>query len=385
MQLAARNHGIPLEALRYDVTPAGLHYLLIHYDIPEVDASTHALTIGGAVDRPLTVTLADLRARPRVTEQVTLECAGNGRALLHPAGQPALAGRGGRQRRVDRHPLLRCCGRRASGRTRWAWSSPAPITAWSAGRAGLPAGASGRRRAAGRGAAGVRDERRSPAAAARRTAAAHRAGLVRHGPREVAPLRRDPDRAVRGVSERGGLPGPPERRRSGVPVTRIEPRALVRPPGFPDFMSRRRVLRPGLCTVDGRAWSGHAPVVAVEVTTDGGQSWAPAELDPAGGGDFAWRRWRYEWTATPGRYVLGAGRPTRPDGPSRSSSRGTVADSPTTWCSGSRSWCRPSDRRRRVSRHGWGPVGWLVDAGAVSRRSRSRRAARCRASPAPRR
>ena len=38
LQLAARNHGMPLEALRYDVTPVGLHYLLIHYDIPEVDA-----------------------------------------------------------------------------------------------------------------------------------------------------------------------------------------------------------------------------------------------------------------------------------------------------------------------------------------------------------
>ena len=34
LRLAARNHGMPLEALRYDVTPVGLHYLLIHYDIP---------------------------------------------------------------------------------------------------------------------------------------------------------------------------------------------------------------------------------------------------------------------------------------------------------------------------------------------------------------
>ena len=31
----------------------------------------------------------------------------------------------------------------------------------------------------------------------------------------------------------------------GERVTRIAPRALVIPPGFPDFMSRRRVLRPG--------------------------------------------------------------------------------------------------------------------------------------------
>ena len=30
LQLATRNHGMPLEALRYDITPTGLHYLLVH-------------------------------------------------------------------------------------------------------------------------------------------------------------------------------------------------------------------------------------------------------------------------------------------------------------------------------------------------------------------
>jgi hypothetical protein len=42
LRLAARNHGMPLEALRHDVTPVGLHYLLIHYDIPVVDPATGA-------------------------------------------------------------------------------------------------------------------------------------------------------------------------------------------------------------------------------------------------------------------------------------------------------------------------------------------------------
>ena len=28
LQLATRNRGMPLEALRYDVTPTGMHYLL---------------------------------------------------------------------------------------------------------------------------------------------------------------------------------------------------------------------------------------------------------------------------------------------------------------------------------------------------------------------
>ena len=46
LQLAARNHGLPLEALRYPITPAGLHYLLIHYDIPDVAADRWAATSG---------------------------------------------------------------------------------------------------------------------------------------------------------------------------------------------------------------------------------------------------------------------------------------------------------------------------------------------------
>ena len=37
LQLATRNRGMPLEALRYDVTPVGLHYLLVHFDIPVID------------------------------------------------------------------------------------------------------------------------------------------------------------------------------------------------------------------------------------------------------------------------------------------------------------------------------------------------------------
>ena len=49
LQLATRNHGLPLEALRYDVTPIGLHYLLVHYDIPAVDPASWRLTIDGHV------------------------------------------------------------------------------------------------------------------------------------------------------------------------------------------------------------------------------------------------------------------------------------------------------------------------------------------------
>ncbi|HEX7188978.1 MAG TPA: sulfite oxidase, partial [Actinomycetes bacterium] len=38
--LAARNHGMPLELMRHDVTPLGAHYLLTHYDIPHADVTS---------------------------------------------------------------------------------------------------------------------------------------------------------------------------------------------------------------------------------------------------------------------------------------------------------------------------------------------------------
>ena len=84
---------MPLEALRHEITPLGLHYLLTHYDIPDVDAASWQLGVGGRVERELELSLDDLRARETVTMPVTMECAGNGRAELEPhvVSQPWLA------------------------------------------------------------------------------------------------------------------------------------------------------------------------------------------------------------------------------------------------------------------------------------------------------
>src|SRR5437763_5383613 len=55
---------------------------------------------------------------------------------------------------------------------------------------------------------------------------------------------------VRGYRLRTGDDDP------GTPVTRMLPRALMRPPGVPDFMTRRRFVEAGACVLEGRAWSG---------------------------------------------------------------------------------------------------------------------------------
>ena len=84
LQLAVRNHSMPLEALRNDITPPGLHYLLNHFDIPFIDAEQWHLRIGGAVQRSLELNLKAIRRAPKISIPVTLECAGNGRSLLRP-------------------------------------------------------------------------------------------------------------------------------------------------------------------------------------------------------------------------------------------------------------------------------------------------------------
>jgi sulfane dehydrogenase subunit SoxC len=84
VRLALRNPGMPLEALRHPTTPIGMHYVLIHFDVPVLDAATHELVVDGRVRAPLTLSLDDLRGRPAVTMPVMLECAGSGRAHLAP-------------------------------------------------------------------------------------------------------------------------------------------------------------------------------------------------------------------------------------------------------------------------------------------------------------
>src|SRR5260221_3421787 len=82
LQQATRNHGMPLEGLRYDITPTGIHYLLVHFDIPAADAASWRVEVTGNVERALSLSLEDLRARPSETLAVTLQCAGNGRSRM---------------------------------------------------------------------------------------------------------------------------------------------------------------------------------------------------------------------------------------------------------------------------------------------------------------
>ncbi len=303
LALAFRNRGMPLEAMRHDITPMGLHYLLIHWDIPEVDPDPWRLQIDGAVERPLTLSLYDVRARPAVTRPVTMECAGNGRARMtpRPLGQPWL--------------------QEAIGTAEWTGTPLGGVLEDAGLRpetvelvfTGADAGYQGEI---------LQDYQRSLTvsdATRPEVLLAYEMNGRPLEPQHGAPLRllvpgwygmtsvkwlirvEAVTEPFTGYQQTVAYYMQQDDDDPGTPVTRIQPRALMIPPGITEYPARRRFLAPGRVTIRGRAWSGRAPIERVEVGVDG--DWTDATLEKPLG-EFAWRGWSYAWDATPGEHDL---------------------------------------------------------------------------------
>jgi sulfane dehydrogenase subunit SoxC len=78
----------PLQDLDGTITPADLHFERHHGGIPAIDPAGYTLLIHGMVDRPLVLTLAELRRFPSVTRICFLECSGNFAANAPEATRP---------------------------------------------------------------------------------------------------------------------------------------------------------------------------------------------------------------------------------------------------------------------------------------------------------
>jgi DMSO/TMAO reductase YedYZ molybdopterin-dependent catalytic subunit len=83
---------VPAEMHDFDVTPTDRMYVRNNLLLPDLDASKHVLRVTGLVDKPLQLSLADLRKLPSFTTQAMLECAGSGRSAYQPkaSGTPWL-------------------------------------------------------------------------------------------------------------------------------------------------------------------------------------------------------------------------------------------------------------------------------------------------------
>src|SRR6266571_3745502 len=257
LQLATRNHGMPL-----------------------VDESTYRLELDGEVEHASALTLDELRARPSFEVTVTMECAGNGRARLspRPLSQPWLLEAVGTAawRGVPLRALLEEADVREGTRE-------VLFTGLDCGiekeveqvyQRSLPLEEA------------LRDE----------VVLAYEMNGAPLLPQHGAPLRlvvpgwygmtnvkwlsritvlNEP---FEGYQQSAAYKLRRDEDDEGEPVTRMEPRALMVPPGIPDFHTRERTVPPGRCTLEGRAWSGRAAIAGVDVSTDGGATWDGASL-----------------------------------------------------------------------------------------------------------
>ncbi len=292
----------PPAILQSWLTPNPLFYVRNHFPMPTVELATWALAIEGHVERPVRLQYADLRHRfPRQTMSVTLECAGNNRSDLRPSAP-------GNQFQ--------------SGAVSTAVWSGVPLKAVLE-LAGLKQGA---QEVLFEGADVGKPEPARKSEPYLRSlpleVATHPDTLLAYEMNGEALSREHgfPLRLVvpgwygmasvkwlvrvtvldrkfvgffqteRYIMEREGHPT--------VPVSRISVKSLVTWP------QADAVLPLQAHCIAGLAWSGHAPVRRVEVSTDGGKSWKQAEL--VGPGErYAWRQWSFIWKPpAPGKYTL---------------------------------------------------------------------------------
>lgn len=281
------------------LTPEGLFFVRNNYDVPTVDPARWTLRVEGEVEQPLALSLDDLRRLPPVTQDVALECAGNGRAFHRPRASGIQWEYG------------------AVGNARWTGVRLADVLALARPR---PAG------------------RHVAFDGADRPPTEQAPDFIRSVPLWKA---REPHTML--ALEMNGAPLPVLH---GGPVRVIVPgfigsasikwleRILVIPEEFEGAFMKRSYRAPrvdneketyslqslevkslivapadgarlsaGRQTAWGWAWAGEGELTGIDISNDGGQTWSAGQF--VGRWErYSWRKWEYTWEARPGPHTL---------------------------------------------------------------------------------
>jgi len=304
---APYNAEAPAQGLATEITPTGQHYVRSNFALPSHDGT---LTVGGAVDNPLTLSVDDLRDLPASEHAVTLECAGNGRLDTRPlpTGEP--------------------WGRGAVSTAAWMGARLSDVLALARPRTD---GVELRCEGADSGTyhlTPVLPETGDHLTFVRSLALEHATDpggdiLIAYA-MNGAPLEPDhgsPFRlivpgwyavaSVKWLTRLDVLTEPftgefqtghymyqwPDR--PYEPVEHMRVRARITDPAPASSVPA------GRCTVHGKAWSGAGSISAVHVSLTGDGEWHEAQVEPAGE-RHAWQSWSFTWEAAPGRHSLRA-------------------------------------------------------------------------------
>ena len=287
----------PVHLLTSWITPNDLFYVRSHFYTPRVDPGAWRLHVEGEVDRPLDLSLADLRGFASHRQVVTLECAGNGRAFYDPPVAGVQWEKG------------------AVGTAAWTGIRLADVLH----RAGVRSGAryiwlDGADQGIGRAPDFIRSLPIEKALDSDTLLALEMNGEtlpVPHG----FPLRalvpawegaysvkwlthiqvssRDHDgpfvQTGYRYPRRPVAPGTAVPPSETVPLREMPVKSLITSPATNTSVSRGTSIR-----VSGFAWGGAGGIRRVEVSTDNGRTWAAAQLGPQRS-RYAWREFAFAW------------------------------------------------------------------------------------------
>ena len=282
----------PLERLEGSITPAGLHFERHHNGIPDIDPAAHTLTIHGLIKQPLVFTLDALLRYPMQSRVHFVECAGNSGGMIAP--QPAQNTAGGL------HGLLSC--------SEW---TGIPVS-WLLDEAGIDPRATWLL-AEGADAAGM--SRSVPLWKCQDDAMI---ALYQNGepirPEQGFPMRLlvpgfQGNMNVKWLRRLKLTAGPTFTKDETSKYTELMPGGKARE--FQFGMGVKSIITkpsfgltlqgPGLYEISGLAWSGAGRVAKVEVSADGGKSWAEAALNgPVQSKALTRFRAPWRWAGAPG-------------------------------------------------------------------------------------
>jgi sulfite oxidase len=282
----------PVALLDSWITPIEHFYVRSHLPVPPaLDAAAWTLQVEGDVATPVTLSMDDIRRMPAVTQTMTLECAGNGRAFFNPPVAGIQWEKG------------------AVGTARWTGVRMADVLK----RAGIRStGKFVLMNGADRALGSMQDFIRQVPV----EKAMHQDTLIAYemNDQPVPPLHGFPLRAIipgwEGAYSMKWLnnlrvvpkefdgfwvatgyrypikqvaPGATVDPKDMAPLTGLVVKSLITKP------TEGSVVAPGKVEVAGFAWAGEASIAKVEVSSDNGASWLPARLTGEQA-RYTWRR-----------------------------------------------------------------------------------------------
>jgi sulfite oxidase len=296
----------PVEYFNSWLTPVPRFFVRNHMHEPtELNMDDWRLSVGGEVEKPLSLSLAELSKLETHTVVNTLECAGNGRSMHHPQVPGIQWGKGAVSTARFSGPRLRDLLQRAGAK-------PNGKHVMFRGLDEVP----------GKVPPFIRSIPIEKALDSDTLVATHMNGspLTRHhgfparalvpgwigaasckwlteikvlenefAGNFMSPGYRFPNQAVK--------PGDAVNPEDTHPLTGLNVKSVISGP------DDGATVKAGRVAVHGTAWAGEADIVKVDVSTDGGKTWNPAKLGHEQA-HYAWRLWSYEWKAKGGDYAI---------------------------------------------------------------------------------